>query len=102
LTAKKAPQHSYYQTTAPDGTTEIAAAEAPPLTSTAEAAAAAARMPLPNSTIARTLHRVGYSCGQVASAVPVDGQAGVFTVTCTSGQSYRASPQRGRYRFKRL
>jgi hypothetical protein len=59
-------------------------------------------MPLPKPTIARTLHRIGYSCGSVASTSAVDGQAGVFTVTCTSGQSYRASPQHGRYRFKKL
>jgi hypothetical protein len=100
--AAKPAQHSYYQTTADDGTTEIAAAEAPPLTSTAEATTTAASMPLPKPTIARTLHRIGYSCGSVASTSAVDGQAGVFTVTCTSGQSYRASPQHGRYRFKKL
>lgn len=100
--AAKPGQHSYYQTTAPDGTTEIAAAEAPPLTSTAEATTAAASLPLSNGTIARTIHKIGYSCGSVASTTPVDAQAGAFTVTCTSGQSYRASPVRGRYRFKRM
>jgi hypothetical protein len=100
--AGKSPQHSYYQTTAPDGTTEIAAAEAPPLTSSAEVTAAAAAMPLPRSVIARTIHKIGYSCGQVASTSAVDGQAGVFNVTCSSGQSYRASPIHGRYRFKKL
>jgi hypothetical protein len=31
----------------------------------------------------------------------VDGKAGVFKVTCTSGDSYRAAPVRGRYRFSR-
>ena len=97
---QKAPQHSYYQTTAADGTTEIAAAEAPPLTSSAEATAAAASLPLSNATIARTIHKIGYSCGQVASTTPGDG--GTFTVTCTSGQSYRGAPVHGRYRFKKL
>jgi hypothetical protein len=99
---KKSPQHSYYQTTAPDGTTEIAAAEAPPLTSSAEASAAAAGMPLSNATIARTLHKIGYRCGDVASTSAVDGSPGVFNVTCSSGQSYRASPVGGRYRFRKL
>jgi hypothetical protein len=66
------------------------------------ASSAAAALPLSKATIARTIHKIGYSCGQVASTSPVDGQAGAFTVTCTSGQSYRASQVRGRYRFKRL
>ena len=74
-----------------------AAAEAP------QVAAAAADMPLPNSTIARTIERIGYSCGEVASTAPVAGEEpGVFKVTCTSGQSYRAAPVRGRYHFRRL
>jgi hypothetical protein len=65
--------------------------------------AAAADMPLSNATIARTIHRIGYSCGQVASTSAVEGGApGVFTVTCSSGATYRASPVRGRYRFKRV
>ena len=100
--ASKTPQHSYYQTTAADGTTEIAAAEAPPLSSAAEVTATAASMPLPNPVIARTIHKIGYPCGQVASTSAVDGSRGVYKVTCTSGQTYRASPVGGRYRFKRL
>jgi hypothetical protein len=52
--------------------------------------------------IARTIHRIGYSCGDVASATAVDGQApGVYKITCTSGQSYQAKPVRGRYHFRR-
>jgi hypothetical protein len=63
----------------------------------------AARMPLPNAVIARTIGRIGYPCGQVASTSAVAGGApGVFNVTCTSGHSYRASPVRGRYHFRRL
>jgi len=58
-------------------------------------------MPLPNSTIARTLHRIGYSCGSVASTLPIDS-AGGYKVTCTSGHSYSAKPVRGRYHFRRL
>lgn len=75
---------------------EQAGAEAPP------APAVAATLPLPNRVIARTIERIGYACGQVASTAPVEGGApGVFKVTCTSGQSYQARPVRGRYRFRR-
>ena len=73
---------------------EQAAADSAPV------AATPAKMPLSDATIARTIGRIGYSCGAVAS---VEGEAeGVFKVTCTSGQSYRAAPVRGRYRFRRL
>lgn len=66
------------------------------------AAAAASGLPLPNRTVARTIERIGYACGNVASALPVEGEpAGVFKVTCTSGQSYQARPVKGRYRFRR-
>ena len=62
----------------------------------------AAAMPLPNGFVARTIERIGYSCGDVASTMRVDGEGrGVFKVTCTSGQSYRAAPVRGRYHFRR-
>jgi hypothetical protein len=64
-------------------------------------AATMAKMPLPNSVIARTIGRIGYACGEVASTTAVEGQAGVFDVTCTSGHSYRAAPVHGRYRFRR-
>ena len=63
-------------------------------------AAVAASMPLSNSAIARTIGRIGYPCGRVASTSQVLGK--VFKVTCTSGDSYRAAPIHGRYRFKRL
>jgi hypothetical protein len=63
---------------------------------------AAASMPLPNKVIARTIERIGYSCGSVASTSPVEGDApGVFKITCASGQSYQAKPVNGRYRFRR-
>lgn len=75
---------------------EQAAAESP-------AVATGAKMPLPNAVIARTIGRIGYPCGQVASTAAVAGGApGAFNVTCTSGHSYRASPVRGRYHFRRL
>lgn len=61
-----------------------------------------ASMPLPNRVIARTIEHIGYSCGEVASTDAIEGSAGAFNVTCTSGQSYRAAPVRGRYHFRRL
>ena len=76
--------------------TDQAVADAPAVAPTA------AKLPLPKSVIARTIGRIGYACGQVASATAVEGSAGVFTVTCTSGHSYRAAPVRGRYHFRRL
>ena len=63
---------------------------------------AAAGLPLASNLVARTIERIGYSCGAVASTTAVDGAAGVYNVTCTSGDSYRAVPVRGRYRFHRL
>jgi hypothetical protein len=82
---------------APDeAATEQAAAESPTVEATS------ARMPLPNAVIARTIGRIGYPCGQVASTTALDGAPGAFRVTCTSGHSYRAAPVRGRYRFRRL
>ena len=78
-----------------EATVEPAVAEAAPV------AATPAKMPLPNATIARTIGRIGYPCGQVASTTEGDAP-GVFTVTCTSGHSYRAAPVRGRYHFRRL
>jgi len=62
----------------------------------------AASLPLPDAAIARTIGRIGYACGEVASTTPVDGAPGVFKVTCTSGHSYQATPVRGRYHFRRM
>lgn len=73
-------------------TTETVAASAPVET--------AAALPLSNAVIARTIERIGYTCGEVASTAAAG--AGSYKVTCTSGQSYQASPVRGRYHFRRL
>jgi len=62
---------------------------------------AAADLPLPGKVVARTIERIGYSCGSVTSSAAVDGTPGAFKVTCSSGQTYRAAPVHGRYRFKR-
>lgn len=63
--------------------------------------AVSASMPLPNAVVARTIDRIGYACGSVASATAA-GQPGAYKVTCTSGQSFEAKPVHGRYRFRRL
>jgi hypothetical protein len=60
-----------------------------------------AKLPLANATIARTIERIGYACGSVASTAAT-GSSGVFTVTCSSGDSYQATPLHGRYHFRRL
>jgi hypothetical protein len=69
---------------------------------TAPAPVIAATMPLPHRTVARTIDRIGYACGSVASATPVEGARGAYKVTCTSGQSFQAKPVNGRYRFRRV
>jgi hypothetical protein len=64
--------------------------------------AVAAALPLSNRVIARTIDRIGYSCGAVVSASAVEGApSGVYRVTCSSGQTYEASPVHGRYHFRR-
>ncbi len=60
----------------------------------------AASLPLSNAVVARTIHRIGYQCGSVASTESAGG--GVFRVNCTSGHSYQAAPVRGRYHFRKL
>jgi hypothetical protein len=76
-------------------------AEAPQPVAVEAAASSTARMPLGDAAVARTIRKIGYPCGSVASTAAGSG-AGVFVVTCTSGHSYRAAPTNGRYRFKRL
>lgn len=62
-----------------------------------------AALPLPPAVIARTIERIGYPCGEVASTSAADGEApGIFRVTCTSGHTYRATPVGGRYHFRRV
>lgn len=61
----------------------------------------AASMPLSNATVARTIERIGYRCGSVSSTTAGES-AGVYNVTCSSGQSFQAKPVRGRYHFRRV
>lgn len=81
----------------------VQAATAEPIAdSPAAEQVAAAALPIAKRDIARTIRKIGYSCGAVDSAVPVEGGgAGVFKVTCSSGATYRAAPIRGRYHFRK-
>ena len=78
----------------PEAAAEPTVVEAPTVAPTP------ASLPLPNAVVARTIGRIGYPCGQVATSSAMGD--GVFKVTCTSGHSYRAAPVRGRYRFRRM
>ena len=71
------------------------------LANLAPAATAAAALPLSSATIAHTIERIGYGCGRVVSTASVDGAAGVYKISCSSGQVYRAAPVNGRYHFRR-
>ena len=90
------------ETTPADPPPPLETAVADSTTTTPVVQTASASMPLPNTVVARTLERIGYSCGSVASASAVEGAPGVYKVTCSSGHSYQASPVRGRYHFRRL
>jgi hypothetical protein len=60
------------------------------------------KLPLPDATVARTIERIGYSCGKVISTSSVEGAAaGIYKIVCSSGDSYQATPVHGRYRFRR-
>lgn len=80
---------------------EQAPGDAPATDVPAPPPAVSASLPLPNAVVARTIDRIGYRCGSVASAAAA-GAPGAYKVTCTSGQSFEAKPVRGRYRFRRL
>ena len=68
----------------------------------AEASARPAKLPLPDTVVARTIERIGYACGQVTSSSAVSGDGGpAYKVTCSSGASYRASTIAGHLRFRK-
>jgi hypothetical protein len=68
----------------------------------ADAQPATARLPLPDKVVAQTIERIGFACGEVTSTAAVESAGqGVFRVTCSSGQTFNATPVHGRYRFRR-
>ena len=101
-----APQRSTGSTTAwADDIAKSLSADAPAVDQAAAsdsqpAEVVQASLPLSKSVIARTIERIGYRCGDVASSVPA--AAGAFIVTCSSGGTYQAKPVRGRYHFRRV
>lgn len=88
---------------APSDPRQAEVPERAPGQAAAAPAAGTSGPPLPNSVIARTLDRIGFRCGSVVSTDRVDALDGgsAYKVTCSSGQSYRASDQTGRYRFSK-
>jgi hypothetical protein len=92
---RQSAESGYYDSAAGENATE-------PVTSEAVPDQTAAALPLSHAAIARTIDRIGYSCGRVASTSAVEGSRDVYKVTCTSGVSYQATPVRGRYHFRRL
>lgn len=99
--ADGAPASDQIAENGPDATAASAAAASSAGAPAAVATIASAGLPLAGKLMARTIERIGYACGEVASATPVDGRAGAYKVTCTSGDTYRAAPQHGRYHFRR-
>jgi len=87
-----------HATSTPAQTTSEPAEAAPATEAPTQAAAA---IPLSAGTVAATIRKIGYPCERVASSAPA-GDSGVFIITCSSGDSYRAAPVGGRYHFKRL
>jgi len=81
---------------------DASADDAQPPAPAAAADATPAQLPISNVQAARTIDRIGFSCGEVVSTerVLTDGGA-VFRINCSSGQSYRGTTQRGRFRFRR-
>ena len=83
---------------------EATPAEASPKADDPPARADQTPLPLSNAVVARTIERIGYACGAVASSVRIDAPAGerAYRITCTSGETYRASDSSGRFRFRKL
>lgn len=84
-----------------DQAAALRADEAPEIPSeqvAAQASQVSPSLPLSDAAIARTLGKIGYACGKVASTESVGG---AFKVNCTSGHSYKAAPVNGRYHFRR-
>jgi hypothetical protein len=106
-TAKPEPVPGKAEPTSPPAEPEPAGASADTAPATADPTASAAgatpaQLPISNAQAARTIDRIGFSCGEVVSTERVLTDGGtVFRINCSSGQSYRGATQRGRLRFRR-
>jgi hypothetical protein len=60
-------------------------------------------LPLPGAVVARTIEKIGYPCGRIASSARIEAQTGetAYRITCTSGDTYRANNKSGRFRFRK-
>jgi hypothetical protein len=67
-------------------------------------ASAPGRLPLPAQAIASTIRRIGYACPDIASSAPMAGTGAGrrYRITCSSGETFRATVERGHMRFRRL
>jgi outer membrane biosynthesis protein TonB len=83
---------------------EVPAPEAAPKADAPPEAGESSPLPLSAPVVARTIERIGYPCGAVASSSRIEAPAGetAYRITCTSGDSYRASDRSGRFRFRKL
>lgn len=108
LATPRRPESAIGETAANDQSPPSSGADGQPAAATSDPLAPAASkadptaMPLPDKVVARTIDRIGYRCGEVAFTAAVADSPGSYKVTCSSGQSYQASPVRGRYHFRRL
>jgi hypothetical protein len=69
----------------------------------ADEPAASGSLPLPAAVIVRTIEKIGFPCGSIASSSKVEGPSASsdYIIKCSSGASYRASNRSGRYRFSK-
>jgi outer membrane biosynthesis protein TonB len=77
--------------------------EEPPAAASEAPRPPAARPPLGDAEIARTIDRIGYRCGSVVSAARVDGSASgppTYRIACSSGETYRGTNRSGRMYFR--
>jgi hypothetical protein len=86
-----------------DADVDVATAPAAEEAAEADEPAASGSLPLPNGVIVRTIEKIGFPCGSIASSSKVEGTSASsdYIIRCSSGASYRASNRSGRYRFSK-
>lgn len=60
----------------------------------------AGRPPLGDAEIARTIDRIGFSCGRVVSSEAVASAQGVYKINCSSGEAYQGTTKQGHLFFR--
>lgn len=77
--------------------------EPPKPDAAADAAPSEARLPVSREQAARTIDRIGFTCGEISSASRVEGggeDATYYKITCSSGDVYQGTSRDGRFRFR--